>query len=548
MVFFLRAAPSGRSALSGPDPSARGVPLCAVICCLLAASASGQWVEDNSRAMATATTVFSGDLFGWRAASLGDVDNDGVVDFAVTAPFHNLNMGRVYVRSGRDGSTLWHLTGTNTSDILGYELAVLDDRDGDGAREVVVSAPFSGDGGRVMVYSGSDGQLLQLFTSTPPHSLGTSLATGGDFDGDGVNDLAVGDIGAVGGEGRLFVYSGTDFSLIRRLTPAVVSAEFGCSAAFVGDVDGDQRDDLAVGNRDAPGSFSGRLEVFGFDGISRQHLYTIPAVSLSCSICGSHIDGGKDVNADGVPDLVVGEEILEQVRVFSGLDGSLLLLLTGAPGEDFGTGAALVDDLNQDGKAEVLVGASAAAGGAGRVVLHSGHDGLPLFTMTHQVAGTSFGRWVDVAEDLQGDGFPEFVVTASGQAFLMSRCDASWTLVGSGFPGTLGVPALALAQAPVLGSSIRLDAGNSAGTGTVGLLLVGTTGTERPASFGGTLWPEVTFTVLLPVAAGGASYPGTIPGDASLCGQELWLQLLEADPGAAKGISSTPTVRAFLGR
>src|SRR5262245_40772654 len=63
--------------------------------------APAQYVEAGATRLFAIPGRQTGDLFGWRVRCVGDTNADGTADFAVAAPFHNLNVGRVSVHSGR---------------------------------------------------------------------------------------------------------------------------------------------------------------------------------------------------------------------------------------------------------------------------------------------------------------------------------------------------------------------------------------------------------------------------------------------------------------
>ncbi|MGH8567417.1 MAG: VCBS repeat-containing protein, partial [Gammaproteobacteria bacterium] len=128
------------------------------------------------------------------------------------------------------------------------------DVNGDGAPDLLVGTRF----GRLHVYSGADGSVLRTLdlpsgSSTAPRS---AVAGVGDVNGDGVPDLLVGAgfsaVGGNAGQGRAFVFSGADASLLRTLdlpTPQGFSG-LGSAVAGAGDVNGDGVPDLLAG---APG-------------------------------------------------------------------------------------------------------------------------------------------------------------------------------------------------------------------------------------------------------------------------------------------------------
>lgn len=85
-----------------------------------------------------------GDLFGYAACAVDDVDGDGVADVAVAAPLAGLRtelVGRVYVHSGADGRLLMEVA-SSAAELderrFGTGLVLLGDADGDGARELGV--------------------------------------------------------------------------------------------------------------------------------------------------------------------------------------------------------------------------------------------------------------------------------------------------------------------------------------------------------------------------------------------------------------------------
>jgi hypothetical protein len=386
-----------------------------------------QWLEDDCEALVEVTGTQDGNLFGDLVVDVGDVTDDGVPDFAVAAPFFNTNQGRVSVHSGVDGDEIWgHSTGL-TSTILGFALDTCGDLDGDGAREVIASAPFaSNTWGFVFVFSGADGEILHQYQGQQGDSIGYSIATGGDFNGDGIEDIAIGDgsnddIGP--NAGRVNIYSTADFSLITQVHPPEPSHwRFGTGIAFLGDVNGDGRDDLVIAERFDQSDPPGRLHVFSFNGVSLSLEHTIGPVNLGCVLCGDNVDGGRDVDGDGIGDIVIGESLPDsRARVFAGDDGELIMTLDQHGADE----AVLVDDVDGDGLAEILVGDELFDDGAedaGRVLLHSGADGSILWTMTSTLAGSRFGHGVAPFGDADGDGADDILVGAwsgIGRAYVM---------------------------------------------------------------------------------------------------------------------------------
>jgi hypothetical protein len=120
------------------------------------------------------------------------------------------------------------------------------------------------------------------------------------------------------------------------------------------------------------------------------------------------------------------------------------------------------------------------------------------------------------------------------------RCEASSTVYGAGYPGTLGIPTLTTSTRPILGASVDLLVSNVAGVPVPGLLLIGVERLVIPSGFGGDLQtlPWITSSFALPVS--GAAVPFYVPLDPLLCGAVLYLQALHLDGGATYGIAFTP--------
>ena len=125
--------------------------------------------------------------YGRTACGLGDVDGDGVADYAAGAPYAKVGgapfAGKVRAHSGADGKVLWLAAHPRANEIFGSRLARIGDVNGDGADDVAV-----GGDNVFQVLSGVAGSLI--------HDVPTAGAFGlddvGDLDGDGVDDFAVG--------------------------------------------------------------------------------------------------------------------------------------------------------------------------------------------------------------------------------------------------------------------------------------------------------------------------------------------------------------------
>ncbi len=166
-------------------------------------------------------------LLGDSAASAGDVNGDGYDDVIVGAFWFDNgqeNEGRAYVfhgsATGLSFTPAWTAESDKAYAEFGHSVASAGDVNGDGFGDVIVGAPwYSNDHdweGRAFLYYGSGtGLLLAPAGTTESHqisaNLGYSVASAGDVNGDGLDDLIVGaqnfDHGQQN-EGAVFVYRG----------------------------------------------------------------------------------------------------------------------------------------------------------------------------------------------------------------------------------------------------------------------------------------------------------------------------------------------------
>ena len=329
-------------------------------------------------------------LFGWALAS-GNFDGDAYDDLAVSAPYDDLgaipDAGSVVVFHG-------------------------------GAQGLL---PFSG-------YAISQGEPQILEDPEAGENFGYALAAG-DFDGSGHDDLAIGVLSEDGG-GAVQVLFGSQFGLLfihnqiyRRATlgqPALDSS-FGWSLAS-GDFDGDGRDDLAIGDpqldftvsgnlrRDAGavhvlyGSGLGPPDWFDFTRTDFFHQGVLygPTAQQEYDEFGHALAAG-DFNGDGRADLAIGHP----GEALGGSSRGGVTILTGdavgglahyfrflSPGLSGFPGVA------QDGQA---IGRVLTAGDFD----DNGYDDLVLGAPWHDVAGigTEVGAEIVVYGALFADGF-----------------------------------------------------------------------------------------------------------------------------------------------
>jgi hypothetical protein len=134
-------------------------------------------------------------------------------------------------------------------------------------------------------------------------------------------------------------------------------------------------------------------------------------------------------------------------------------------------------------------------------------------------------------------------------AFLreLSAVPAAWNNYGSGFPGRNGVPGLALTDLPRRAITDGLTIGNSSGLYTVAVLFVGLSSQSLQTSLGGMLLVDPFTSLSIALTPWDNTLPINIPTAGDLPGVHIYLQALELDPFAAKGVSFTPGLDMTIG-
>uniref|UniRef100_A0A2K6SDG5 CD49 antigen-like family member E n=1 Tax=Saimiri boliviensis boliviensis TaxID=39432 RepID=A0A2K6SDG5_SAIBB len=227
-----------------------------------------------------ASSIYDDSYLGYSVA-VGEFSGDDTEDFVAGVPKGNLTYGYVTILNGSDIRSLYNFSGEQMASYFGYAVAATD-VNGDGLDDLLVGAPLlmerTPDGrpqevGRVYVYLQHPAGIEPMPTLTlTGHDefgrFGSSLTPLGDLDQDGYNDVAIG--APFGGEtqqGVVFVFPG------------------------------------------GPGGLGSKPS---------QVLQPLWAASHTPDFFGSALRGGRDLDGNGYPDLIVGSFGVDKAVVYRG--------------------------------------------------------------------------------------------------------------------------------------------------------------------------------------------------------------------------------------
>ena len=345
---------------------------------------------------------------GFRTIAVGDVNQDGFEDiltivhgecFGPTGTGTNGSRGYLWLLSGRNGAFIREMPS------LGFgspftAIAAAGDMNGDSVSDYVASQqdPLSS---VTQVRSGVDDSVLW----SVPWSWDQVLSDL-DIDGDGRNDLVVGDWHANNWRGEVRVY-GHGGSLRYRLL-GDASLALANSFAKLGDVDDDGCDDFAM----ACGEPSYRGATVVVSGLTGSYL-RICYGELPGDGVGYIVDSCGDLDGDGYRDFVTGNgggyfPPRGVIRAFSSRTGQVLYQWIGPAGIDYSR--ALTSrgiDLDGDALPDIVTGAPwewfSATSPLGAVYAYSGRDGSQVHGLRSAWPGSIFGYWMTLLHPPPGD-------------------------------------------------------------------------------------------------------------------------------------------------
>jgi hypothetical protein len=410
----------------------------------------------------SANVIITGAASSFFGSSLiaGDINADGKTDLIVASKAFSTNTGRTSIFNG--GSMTATMAATSANVIINGETTnnyfgnamVVGDFNSDGKTDLTIGAYGYGTNiGRVYILYSQNGlvDLSKGITGEAAGNFSCSMVTG-DFNVDGLVDLAVAARGYVANTGRAYIFY-NDGSIVNTagVADVIITGEgglFGISMT-TGDFNADGKTDLAVGAYTA--ASNGRTYIFNGGSMTATMTAGFANVIIESEggLLGISMTAG-DFNADGKTDLAVGAYTYGgntgRAYIFNGGSMSSYMLSTSAnviitgEGGNFG-GMMNAGDFNADGKTDLAVAANTYTS-TGRAYIFNG--GSMTATMAAASANiiitgettSNFGVFITTG-DFNADGKTDLVVSATtysanaGRAYIFNGGSMTATMAAA---------------------------------------------------------------------------------------------------------------------
>ena len=242
------------------------------------------------------------------AVNIGDFDGDGIDDFAMGFQKTSTSLGSTYINTSEEGYVISFDFGGGVTGqgLTGASISGVGDLDLDGYDDMIVGSPGGNYAHLVYGFDTTADAAVNPSTETisGASGFGSAVIGAGDFDGDGLADIAVAELGSVSGNVYLYKNDGAG-----GLQTPVVFLGFDTNTDDLplfnlGDVNGDGQTDLMmVSIGDGADNGTGYVVMGGTAGGAISATGSPHTNSATLELHGAGAAG--DWNGDGYDDFVL---------------------------------------------------------------------------------------------------------------------------------------------------------------------------------------------------------------------------------------------------
>lgn len=435
---------------------------------------------------------FEGNMELGSITNAGDINGDGIEDLVITDPSarpNNFqgNIGRAYVIFGTnngfpsllnltelDGTNGFYINGFTEPFLLGTDVSGLGDINGDNFDDFIISSVMTNNGnsadfGAYVIFGKSnfpkelDPALLdgtngfKIKTSSFPQT-SPSVSFAGDINGDGLNDILLGDTSALAFPGTnlpkaYIVFGNSSFTSVTDALTLNGSNGFifegdidftGSEISGGGDINNDDFDDIIIGSINTnyiiygkSTSFNAKITPNDIDGTNGFTISPPQATTFSS------ISFLKDINNDELNDMALGIALADpngrnnagQTVIIFGksggfgasfdlntLDGSSGFVINGvSSGDNFGFDVTNINDFNGDGISDVMIYADGVNSQTPErsYIVYGRNDNFPSFFEASSLDGSN-GFALNAGVRLIGGAFTSLDINNDGLSDIAS--------------------------------------------------------------------------------------------------------------------------------